>query len=314
MVLEAPAPLAANDVLAHRLLSPLSETKLRAALAAAGRSLGGMPVDLTKERYLLYAPSREPAGGYGLLVFIPPWSAQQAPIGWPEVFERAGVIFVSAANSGNDANAFGRREPLAVAAAQAVMVRYPVDPGKVYVGGFSGGARVALRVALGYPDLFRGVLLNAGSDSIGDAAAPLPPPDLFRRFQTSTRLIYLTGANDQANLDADGASRVSMSGWCVGDLEVQTVPGIGHQAAPATALARALDALAAPPRQPPKGEAACVARVGARVAQRLDQAAALIGQGHAREARDALIRIDATFGGLAAPRSLDLYAQADAAP
>jgi len=31
---------------------------------------------------------------------------------------------------------------------------------------------------------------NAGSDPIGDALAPLPPPELFSRFQEKTRLVY----------------------------------------------------------------------------------------------------------------------------
>jgi pimeloyl-ACP methyl ester carboxylesterase len=64
------------------------------------------------------------------------------------------------------------------------------------VGGFSGGARVALRIALGYPDVFRGAILNAGSDPIGDSATPLPPRELFAGFQEEARLIYITGEKD----------------------------------------------------------------------------------------------------------------------
>ena len=56
-----------------------------------------------------------------------------------------------------------------VLAAYNVMKRYAVDPQRVFVSGFSGGARVAMRLALAYPDLFRGALMDAGSDPIGDA-------------------------------------------------------------------------------------------------------------------------------------------------
>jgi poly(3-hydroxybutyrate) depolymerase len=52
---------------------------------------------------------------------------------------------------------------LALIAAQNAMAQYSVDPQQVYIGGFSGGSRVALRLALGYPDVFHGALLNAGS-------------------------------------------------------------------------------------------------------------------------------------------------------
>jgi len=35
-----------------------------------------------------------------------------------------------------------------------IMQQYPVDPQRVYVAGFSGGSRVALRLVLGYPTCF----------------------------------------------------------------------------------------------------------------------------------------------------------------
>jgi pimeloyl-ACP methyl ester carboxylesterase len=57
----------------------------------------------------------------------------------------------------------------------------------------SGGSRVALRLALGFPDVFRGAFLNAGSDPIGDAQTPLPPAELFSRFQEMTRLAARIG-------------------------------------------------------------------------------------------------------------------------
>src|SRR5208282_4778992 len=71
----------------------------------------------------------------------------------------------------------------ALLAAQNIMHRYTVNPDRVYVAGFSGGSRVAMRLALGYPDLFRGALLNAGSDPIGDALAPIHPRILFSAFR-----------------------------------------------------------------------------------------------------------------------------------
>ncbi len=66
---------------------------------------------------------------------------------------------------------------------------------------------IALRLAIGYPDLFRGAILNAGSDSLGDASAeppiPLPPRELFYQFQSGTRLIYITGERDAERVEED---------------------------------------------------------------------------------------------------------------
>src|SRR4029077_12118401 len=96
------------------------------------------------------------------------------------------------------------------------------------VGGFSGGSRVALKIALAYPDLFRGVLLNAGSDPIGDTEALLPPDDLFAQFQNSTRLVYVTGSADSPNIQLDSVSRDSMKAWCVFNTAVEIELKVDH--------------------------------------------------------------------------------------
>jgi poly(3-hydroxybutyrate) depolymerase len=62
-----------------------------------------------------------------------------------------------------------RRIPLALLAAHNVMQRYPVDKERLYIGGMSGGSRVALRIALAFPDVFHALLLHSGSDRIGTA-------------------------------------------------------------------------------------------------------------------------------------------------
>ena len=43
----------------------------------------------------------------------------------------------------------GRREPLALLAALNILADYPIDPEQVYIGGFSGGSRIARRLASG---------------------------------------------------------------------------------------------------------------------------------------------------------------------
>ena len=140
--------LSHNDALIDRLLSPLAADSVRKKLSASGQRMAEQPVDLKTERFALYVPPRRPPGGYGLLVFVPPWSDARAPPSWTSVLDRYGVIFVSAAQSGNDAKVISRRAPLALIAARNVTARYPVDPERVYIGGFSGGSRVAMRIAV----------------------------------------------------------------------------------------------------------------------------------------------------------------------
>jgi pimeloyl-ACP methyl ester carboxylesterase len=266
----------------------------------------GQPVDLATERYIVYLPSQRPASGYGLLVFVPPWPDARVPPGWATVLDRFGLIFVSAARSGNEESPLARREPLALLAAENAIRRYAVDPERVYVAGFSGGSRIALRLALGYPDLFRGAILNAGSDPIGSAEVPLPPRELFLRFQSSTRVVYLTGERDSAHAIDDLMSVRSLRHWCVFNTDTFVEPRLGHEVATAAALSRALLGLASSARPDAAKVAACQASVDAALESTLWRVASMIESGQAAKARQQLEDIDERFGGLAAPRSLAL--------
>src|SRR6266478_8202194 len=237
------SPLSSSAELVHRLLSPLNAVRVGRSLAHSAAALRDQPIDLARERFTVYVPSHPPTEGYGLLVFVPPWENAMLPRGWAEILDRHGMIFVSAANSGNKANILDRREPLALLAAHNMMQRFHVDPARTYIGGFSGGSRVALRLALGFPDIFRGAFLNAGSDPIGDAQVPLPPPELFSRFQERMRIVYISGQNDAVNADKDAASVQSLLEWCAFDWYAERSSWAGHEAAGPAVLGRALDML-----------------------------------------------------------------------
>jgi hypothetical protein len=288
--------LSSAGELRGRLLSPLTARRLGAASASQTQA-----IDLSDERFALYVPRQMPTNGYGVLVFVPPWEQAMVPAQWIDVLDRRGIIFVTAARSGNGANVMERREPLALLGAFNVVHRYPVDASRVYVGGFSGGSRVAERLALGYPDLFRGALLNAGSDPIGTPQVPLPPQNLFERFQSSSRIVYLTGKDDTARLDMDRRSQDAMHAWCVFDVVPVVIPWSGHEAPTTSAFSRALDALEEHrPAEPAKLDA-CRQRYREELKADIEQTRTLTTGTEHTEAAAELQKIDARFGGLAAP-------------
>jgi pimeloyl-ACP methyl ester carboxylesterase len=304
--------LSSSAELSHRLLSPLNAEQVRKRLAQSVVALRDQSIDLTQERFTVYIPQQSPAQGYGLLVFVPPWENAKLPPGWAEILDRRGVIFVSAANSGNEANVLDRREPLALLAAHNLMRRFRVDPERIYIGGFSGGSRIALRLALGYPDLFRGAFLNAGSDPIGDAQMPLPPAELFSRFQEMTRIAYISGRNDAVNVEKDAASTRSMREWCVFDWYAERSPWVGHEVVSSSALDRALNILDKHAKPHLARLNDCRRRIDHELAKQIDHANGLLAAGNVEEARGLLNKIDGRYGGLAAPRSVDLAARIDA--
>ena len=303
------SPLSSSAELLDRLLSPLNAVQVGKRLEHSAAGLRDQAIDLAQERFTVYVPSHPPSRGYGLLVFVPPWENAMLPRGWAAILDRRGVIFVSAAHSGNQANILDRRDPLALLAAHNIMQRVRVDPERIYIGGFSGGSRVALRLALGFPDVFRGAFLNAGSDPIGDAQAPLPPSELFSRFQEMTRIVYISGQNDAVNVDKDAASAQSLLEWCVFDWYAERSPWTGHEVAGAAVLDRALDILDKHAKPNVAKLNNCRLRINQELDKKIDQASELLAAANVDGARKLLNKIDARYGGLAAPRSVDLAAR-----
>jgi pimeloyl-ACP methyl ester carboxylesterase len=223
------------------------------------------------------------------------------------------MIFVTAAQSGNDQSALARRDPLALLAESNVADRYKLDPARIVIAGFSGGSRIALRLALGYPDVFRGAILNAGSDVIGNAEIPLPPRDLFARFQETTHLVFLTGDQDSHNIAFDTASMHSLRDWCVFHVDQRTTMGGGHDPLGESALSRALDILAEPLDADSARLAQCRAEIDSHLNAMLTTAHALAAAGKSADANQLIREIDAQYGGLAPPEIVTL-AQKAASP
>src|ERR1700722_12822358 len=296
------SPLSGSVELARRTLSPLANTEV----ARASSRLRPQAIDLTQESFSFYVPPQRPSKGYALMVFIPPWQDAHLPVGWATVFDERGMIFVSAAKSGNEENVIDRRIPLALLGAYNMIQRYPIDPDRIYIGGFSGGSRIALRTALAYPDLFRGALLNAGSDPIGGSAAFLPPDDLFAQFQSSTRLVYVTGSEDSWNIQHDRVSRDSMKGWGVFGSSVETMLQVGQDTATPYPVRRAITRLDQRPPVDPGKLAACRAHIANEMAADLQHIAEFIERDKPHDAWRSLTKLDIRYGGLAAPAIIEL--------
>jgi pimeloyl-ACP methyl ester carboxylesterase len=290
-------PLSGSVELAHRTLSPLANLEI--ARATRNAALRPQAIDLTQERFSVYVPAQRPSQGYALLAFIPPWQDAHLPSGWATILEQRGMVFVSAAKSGNEERVLDRRIPLALLGAYNVMQRYSIDPERVYIGGFSGGSRVAQRTALAYPDLFRGALLNSGSDPVGEGEELLPPDDLFAKFQNS-RLVYVTGSEDNWNIQHDMVSRDSMKAWCVFGTAVETMHRVGHESAVPYSLDRAIAALDQRPSVDQGKLTACRARIAKELAADLQRIAELLDRDKPHDAWRSLTKADTRYGGLAA--------------
>ncbi len=307
VVFDRNSPLTTTMQLIERAMSPLTAALAFAAYKAKGEAPAGYTLDPGTEHFAVYVPSAPPSQrGYGLLVFVPPWPDAQVPPAWRKALDENGLIFVTAANSGNDASVVTRRMPLALNCYAGVVARYPVDPQRVYVGGFSGGARVALRLAIEYPDVFRGALLDGGSDDFGSVLVPLPDQALLRQAQDHLRLVWLAGSVDETHAaERARASMASARALCIADIHELSMFDRGHEPADATTWGHGLRLLEQAPQ--PTDNSACRARVESDVASAIAKANTLILQGKSDPARKALVAIDVRYAHLAQPALLELW-------
>lgn len=296
-----------NGELLRRLFSPFAAADLAAKNDAA--ALDGFPVDPRHEKFGLYVPAEKPTRGYGLLVWVSPLDGAGMPPDWPATLEERGVIFVTAARSGNDASPLGRRIPLALTAAANVVRSYPVDPGRMWIAGFSGGSRVAERMALAYPDVFSGAILDGSSDAIGTEDVPLPARERFERLLDRMTIVFSGGADDVSNVEDAKRVASGLRRHCFDRLAIEVRHGEGHEIMNGRSLAKAIGFLDRAREAPSPANRQCRAALYSKIDAELALAEGMIQQ-KGRGARDALRSIDRRYGGLAAPRSLELRTRA----
>ena len=303
IALDELSPLSARDQITHRLLSPLGLRAFEREIAAKHLRVAEQTIAAGAEHYGLFVPESPSDGPYGLVVFVSPYDEFSLPGGWAEVLSRERLVLVSARASGNDQDMLERRVPLALNGYGYAIRHFRIDPERVYIAGFSGGGRTAQLVGVAYPDVFRGILTFSGSDQFGETAVAPPPRELMRLVQARTRIVQATGTADEVNIAIDGRTRRSMAALCVANVAHADEPRLGHGLPRGSGLSRALKALQAQPRGD-AGDAACEAGLQARIERELAAIGASIEAGRIVPARKALLALDAHYGWLAAPGSV----------
>lgn len=303
VVSEWPSPLAEPRMLLPRLWSPVQAELYRDGLQEGGGRASREGIDLRAESFDVYVPARRPEGGFGVLVFLPPSPGWPVPADWRDALDRAGLIYVAPRAAGNDQPVVGRRLPLMLHALALIEARYPIDPHQRYVGGFSGGGRVAMGAAVAFPELFSGALLLAGSDAIGMRGVVLPRRQLVDRLVAHSRFVLVTGARDMANRRHDARTVRSLEAICAANLTRISVPGLEHALPTGASFEAGLAALVRVPTAP---DPACLDRRDAAISSELDDIEAQLDAGQATAAAARLRSLDQRMGGLAAPRSVEL--------
>ena len=220
--------------------------------------------DLAAERFRVYVPETfaadGAAGGWGVIVWCDAGRGAGLPRDLVELLATKKLVAVAAYNAGND-RGVGVRAGLALDAVHNLRQRYPaLDSHRTYIGGTSGGAKVAEMTAMAFPEVFDGAICCAGANWYTDVPVPdkpntawrqsfrKPPPRTFADARDHVGFVLITGPRDgnytpmrtmfERGFQADGFKHASF----------YEVPGLGHQTPPAEWFDRAIAELDALPK------------------------------------------------------------------
>jgi hypothetical protein len=179
----AAAPLLAGSTAASKTEEPTGHTERhvlverdRRGLASELRARGETEVSgeyfAGRETYELFLPATSLARmPHGMIVWISsdPSGAIPNPE-WRRVLAAHHLVWVGPNRVGNERE-IALRIGLALDSTRAAAQLFTLDKDRVYVGGFSGGAKSAFRAQLFYPEVFRGALLAGGVEFYREVAA-----------------------------------------------------------------------------------------------------------------------------------------------
>lgn len=214
--------------------------------------------DVKKELFDLRLPKNYREGTpHGLFIWISASDKPSIPAEWEAVFDEKKLIFIGAHKSGNPRSVFDRMR-LAIDANFNVRKIANVDPARVIVSGFSGGARVASMLGVCYADIFPATICCMGVNFYTDVATPdgkqtfrvgyLPHDDFVKMAKTQCRYVLITGEKDfnLPNTQAVFTNGFQKEGFKA--VEMLNIPAQGHSPPKAEWLKKAVEFIDKPAR------------------------------------------------------------------
>lgn len=213
------------------------------------------PFTLSDETFQIYVPeSYKPDGSFGVFVWVSPTPSGDLPQMWADSLDKLKLIWIAADESQNERH-IDHRCRMAVEAALHTIDLYDIDPRRVYIGGFSGGGKIAAMSAANYAELFTGAFSICGplfyrniptglkKDEFYPQGYYPMPPKIMQRFKNQTRHVLLTGDND---FNLQPTKQIYEQGYVKDKfkfIDLMIVPGLAHDLPPAEWYERGIAAL-----------------------------------------------------------------------
>lgn len=213
-------PTARNVDMAHPYVPAaitFDEQTLGDRFLNGGRTnLRGAARDLETSTLWVRLPAGyDPRRPAGLIVWIDPMASGQPPEFMHPAADAMNFIIVGAADASNDRYVSDRHQ-LEFDAMTNAMVRYHIDPTRVYASGVSGGGRVSCMYWACFPEIFSGAVAIVGTSAYKDIpmgngahmARGFLLPDGVRERLRKQRLAAVSGPPDFNFFEIDRTVRM----------------------------------------------------------------------------------------------------------
>jgi poly(3-hydroxybutyrate) depolymerase len=211
----------------QKQVSVQAATRIDWVFAVANQSPAEPPADWlpkydsTHQKYELFVPPNyKPTQPAPLILFISPSKQPTGLAQWKSVCEEQGLIFASPFEAGNDCDT-RQRVRIVLDVLDDVRRRYAIDSDRTYIGGFSGGGRIACAIAFSLPEYFGGVVPVCAAGDLREETW------LKHRAQARLSVAHLTGETDFNRGEIE-----RFRGPMLADVGVRskiwTIDGMGH--------------------------------------------------------------------------------------
>jgi predicted esterase len=203
----------------------------------------------------VYVPdSYTPDQKFGLFVWVSPEGRGGMPRDWLETINEKKLIWIGPDNIGNQRH-IDHRCRLVVEAVLQMREAYNIDPDRVYVGGFSGGGKIAAMTAVNYTELFTGAFSICGpifykqiptgrkkGEFYPQGYYP-PPPAALKLAKSRLRHVLLSGSEDFNLQPTDRIFELGYTKEGFKNILKIIVPGLDHSLPSAEFFAQGIDFL-----------------------------------------------------------------------
>jgi len=125
----------------------------------------------------------------GVLIFVSPTDTGEPPAGWLPLLQQKQLSWIAADGFGNQ-KLSAQRILAAMMALELIGQTAAMDPARAYIGGMSGGGRIASLTATRFPQKFSGAVYIVGANF------SMPDDARLKPLVAANRYVFITGERD----------------------------------------------------------------------------------------------------------------------